>query len=345
LDFHRNTAPNWDYSKTETYSTYVYVNETDRLLRTLDVSQPQFLYFAWQSTHLSPSGGQAPKKFLQQYSHIKNPKRRMQAAMSAALDEGVGNVIALLKKYGMWNNTILAFSADNGGEISAMGLNWPLRGGKHTLFEGGVRLLGFVNSPLIQGGHRSATLMHGVDWYPTFVRLASGSFDKSQYPFLDGYDQWDSIVDFVNNPSPRKEILHNIDPLAKSGQYDQAGIRVGDWKLLTGNPCGWTSKSHGEMCGWVPSPDKGQPIPSPPISNTVMLFNITDDPHEKNDVSGAHPLIVKQLLARIAVYRQTMVPPYQSQVNMNDPGADPRKSGGVYTPWADKGPVPPPNLE
>jgi arylsulfatase B/arylsulfatase I/J len=266
----------------------------------------------------------------------------MQAAMAAALDEGVGNVVALLKKYNFWNNTILAFSSDNGGEVGAMGLNWPLRGGKHTLFEGGVRLLGFVNSPLIKGGHRSGALMHGVDWYPTFVRLASGSFDNSKYPFLDGFDQWDSIVDFANNPSPRKEILHNIDPLAKAGQYDQAAIRVGDWKLLTGNPCGWTPQHHGADCGWIPSPEKGKPIASPPISNTVMLFNITEDPYEKNDVSGKHPAVVNQLLTKLAAYKQGMVPPYQSQVNMNDPKADPRLHGNVYTPWADQqGPVPP----
>ena len=89
------------------------------------------------------------------------------------------------------NRSFSAFT-DNGGSYAdgGGGKNNPLRGGKSSLFEGGIRVPTFIVSPHIQGGTTNENLMHMSDWFPTLCNLAGvkpNGFD------LDGYDVWETI--------------------------------------------------------------------------------------------------------------------------------------------------------
>ena len=95
------------------------------------------------------------------------------------------------------NNVILIYrlpTIDNGANPKVGGSNWPLKGTKSTLWEGCVRAVGFVHSPLFdfrETGYISKELMHVTDWFPTILNLAGGTLIESDN--LDGVDQWESL--------------------------------------------------------------------------------------------------------------------------------------------------------
>ena len=308
------------------YSTFLFTEQAVKVISAHDVEKPLFLFLAYQAVH-GPL--QVPHSYTEQYLDIKDKARRTYAGMVSCMDEGIGNVTAALQKRGLWNNTVLIFSTDNGGQIHTGGNNWPLRGWKASLWEGGVRGIGFVHSPLLEKPSRISTeMVHVSDWFPTLVSLAGGSVDGIP---LDGYNMWDTIS--IGKPSPRNEILHNIDPMDTTWNfpYDhykfcrQAAIRVGDWKLLKGCP------GNGS---WVPPPEISSSIQFPATytdnENSTFLFNIREDPQERTELSAQFPEIVSMLLTKLEEYNATSVP---VRYPPPDPASKPELFGYVWTPW------------
>ncbi|KAH9369668.1 hypothetical protein HPB48_007635 [Haemaphysalis longicornis] len=233
LDFWYNTKPL--RNETGRYSTTVFTQEAKRLIKERDSSKPFFLYLS----HQAPHGGievplVAPIENIEKFPYIGEKNRTIYAGMMDALDESVGDVIEALQEEHMLENCVLVFSSDNGGipwgEHASRGFNWPLRGAKGTLWEGATRAAAFLWSPLVSRSRRvSHQLMHVVDWLPTLYRAAGG--DPSKMKGLDGHDMWLHLC--ADLPSPRTELLYNIDPVAHT-----SALRYRDYKLVLGTSAG-----------------------------------------------------------------------------------------------------------
>ena len=100
-------------------------------------ARPFFLYLAYNAPH-TPM--QASEKYLSRFGSIQDPKRRTYAAMVSAVDDGVGRLLAELRKEGLEENTLVFYLSDNGGASSNGSNNAPLRGMKGSPWEGGIRV-------------------------------------------------------------------------------------------------------------------------------------------------------------------------------------------------------------
>jgi len=268
LDWFRNNEP----VKEKGYTTQLIGSDAVKLIENHDTTKPLYLYLAFNAPH---TPYQAPKDYIDRYSNIEDPTRRIYAGMISCLDDEIGHVVAALDRKQMRQNTLIIFHSDNGGTRNAMfaGVmadmskikipcdNGPYREGKGTLYEGATRVCALANWPgQIKPGNVEG-LIHAVDFYPTLAKLAGASTEKCKAP-LDGVNVWDTIASSA--PSPRTEIVYNIEPY-------RAAIRQGNWKLV------WRSL----------------------IPTSVELFDLSKDVSETQNVADQHPEQVAELEKRL----------------------------------------------
>jgi len=265
------------------FDNILFADEAVRVIDAQDTSKPLFLYLAFTSPH---TPFQAPQDYLDRNSHIADETRRNYAAMISVMDDGVGRVVEALDKRGMRDNTIIVFHSDNGGVVDSFYAgesavkgklpadNGPYREGKGTTYEGGTRVVGFINWPGHIAPGVAEGMMHVVDMYPTLAALAGARLGKNKP--LDGLDMWPMLGE--GKPSPRTEVVYNIEPMA-------AGLRQGDMKLV------WKTT----------------------LPPSVELFDISKDVSEKTNLSAQSPETVEKLQARVIELATQMAPPYIMQ--------------------------------
>ncbi|MBW8884031.1 MAG: arylsulfatase [Planctomycetia bacterium] len=287
FDWHRNDR----VCRNEGYTTKLLGDEAVRLIEQQDGNRPFFLYVPFNAPH-APL--QALPDYLDKYQSIADQKRRTYAAMVSCVDDQVGRIVAALERRGLAGNTLIAFSSDNGGPLNLGATNGPLRAGKGTLYEGGVRVCAFANWPgQIAPGTVVTQSLHIVDWYPTLLNLAG--VPLAQKLPLDGRDAWPTIA--AGKPTPHDEILHNTTP-------GNGAIRVGDWKLVLNG-------SRGEDGSEALAQPDNQPRKNKKKNGveSIELFNIAEDPNEKTNLAAQQPDKAQDLLARLNTYGGAAVPP------------------------------------
>ncbi|GFT97981.1 arylsulfatase B [Nephila pilipes] len=346
LDLHQNMKTvTEDLGK---YSTFLFADQATNIIQNHNTSKPLFLYVAYQAVHSANLYAplQAPDEYVKRFLHIKDKSRRIFAAMVSAMDDSVQKIVATLKVKKMLQDSIIIFTTDNGGPAAGFNdnaaSNWPLRGVKATLWEGGVRGLSFIYSPLLKYTSRvSMDLMHITDWLPTLYRAAGG--DVLSLGKLDGCDMWDTLS--LKKPSPRSEVLLNIDPINRV-----SALRVGHFKLIQGTVYGgkwdgWYGPSGRENTSMHDLFDfklPGAEIECKPKSDNASsnckpaikpcLFDVVEDPCEYYNLADDHPQIVEMLLNKLSKYNATAVLPGNKPM---DPRSNPKYHNYQWINWMD----------
>uniref|UniRef100_A0A915EM00 Sulfatase N-terminal domain-containing protein n=1 Tax=Ditylenchus dipsaci TaxID=166011 RepID=A0A915EM00_9BILA len=263
-----------DFSKNGIYSTHLFTEEAMQTISTHQQSykpNPFFLYLAFQSVH-SPL--QAPAYYRNKcLALFHNPKRLTYCAILTAMDEAIGRVVEHLKRLKIYRNTIIIFSSDNGGDAMYGASNYPLRGQKNTLWEGGTKTNTFVHFPrLITKFSYRYDLFHVVDWYSTILSMAG--LDVQSYG--DGINQWPMIINNGKQVLRRNQFIYNVNtPLSAIRKYDFKLIYETKTPLLMNSQAG-----------------------------RARLFNLAKDPYESQDINRQHPALVRQLIDRLQQYHR-----------------------------------------
>jgi arylsulfatase A-like enzyme len=262
-------------------SDYLTDKLTDAAIQFIDSAgqQPFFLLLAHHAPH-TPI--EAPTKLVEQFQAKLRPEMKHQhpayAAMMKCLDDNVGRVLDHLSSRGLSNKTIVVFTSDNGGYIGVdrrsgyntpCTSNAPLRSGKGSLYEGGIRVSLIIRYPAAKAGERSQPVLT-EDLFFTLL-AAAGVSPGANHP-ADGIDL-SALLRDANAVVPRGTWFWHY-PHYYETTTPVSAIRVGDWKLLE-----YFEDGHRE------------------------LFNLKEDPHEMQDIAAAQPTETESLAKHLANWR------------------------------------------
>lgn len=256
---------------------------TDRLadeaVRFIDASKdrPFFLYFPHYGVH-TPL--QAKPDLVEKYRRKIKPGMKhanaLYAAMIESVDDSVGRVMARLKDLGLDKNTIIVFTSDNGGLMNST-TNQPLRVGKGSAFEGGVRVPALVKWPGVTApGSVCDEPVITPDFYPTLLQIAGVPGEAKHNAGVDGK----SLVKLLRDPQARVDrdtIYWHYPHYHPGGATPYGAVRARDWKLIE-----FFEDMH------------------------VELYNLKDDIGEQNDMAGKMPEKANELRDKLHAWRQAV---------------------------------------
>lgn len=260
-------------------------------------SEPWFLYLAFNAVHTPMH---ATDDRLAKFASIADQKRRTHNAMLLAMDEAIGRVRKKLKNTGLEQNTLVFFIADNGGPVMPgttmnASRNEPLRGGKRTTLEGGIRVPFLVSWP--------GRLKPGVYVQPaiqldlTATALTAAGVDIKPEWRLEGVN----LLPFLNG---EKDGAPHDALYWRFGQ--QMAIRAGDYKLVRydGNADTLTGV-------------RNQPV------SAAKLYNLAADLSETKDLAAAMPEKVKELQSKWDEWNAANLNPRWGSAHTDNDGAEP----------------------
>ena len=253
---------------------------TDEALRLIDeaAGRPFFLNLWYHNPHTPIEGKpELTTKYQQRLKPGLNHQNADYAAMIETLDENVGRLMAHLEKNGLAARTLFVFTSDNGGYVNQykgrqVTSNAPLRSGKGSLYEGGVRVPLIASWPGV--AVRGAVIDQPVismDLFRTFAEAAGVKGETG----VDGL----SLLPLLRNPQTRleRESLYFHYPHYYPTTSPVSAVREGDWKLLE-----YFEDLH------------------------IELYHLREDPGEKNDLAGSQPAQASRLRTRLHEWRRAV---------------------------------------
>jgi arylsulfatase A-like enzyme len=249
---------------------------TDEALKILErhKDQPLYLQLWYHSVHTPIEGKpDIAERYQKKIKSGMNHRNAHYAAMVESLDQNVGRVLAKLDELGLADNTVVVFSSDNGGFINpwqgeAVTNNAPLRSGKGSLYEGGVRVPTIIRWPgVTPAGGVSDTPVCSTDFFPTLLSVTG--LDSSVR--TDGVN----LAPLLRNPAAKltREALYFHYPHYYATTTPVSSVRVGDWKLMEYYEDG-----------------------------RLELYNLAEDPGEAHDLAKARPADASNLQKRLHLW-------------------------------------------
>jgi len=243
-------------------------------------SKPFFLNFWLYNVHTPLQAKEDKvKKYTALVDSTKLQMNPVYAAMVEHVDDAVGKLVAKLKSLGLYDNTIIIFTSDNGGLISngprKVTNNSPLRLGKGHIYEGGVRVPVFIKQVnQAAAGAVNHTPVISNDYLPTLVDILQLPVEKAVKEGFDGV----SLKPLLQvNPKTlkRKSIYWHYPHYHTEGATPYSAVRYGDWKLL-----------HIIE------------------TNTYELYNLKKDIGETNNLAASNPKMLKKLISDLEKWKK-----------------------------------------
>jgi arylsulfatase A-like enzyme len=230
----------------------------------------------------------AKRTLIEKYARLVNPKDEQRcptyAAMIESMDDAVGTLMDELKRLGIAENTIIVFASDNGGNMYDLvegerpTSNRPLRGGKATMYEGGVRTPAIMVWPgHVQPASRSDAIVQSMDYYPTLLEMLG--IEPSEGQVFDGI----SLLPALRGEELQRDGIFTYfphNPPVPDWIPPSISVHRDDWKLIR--------IFHGGEAN----------------SHRYKLFHLRDDIGEQQEIAREHPDKVRELDALIEGHLQ-----------------------------------------
>ncbi|MDA0587110.1 MAG: sulfatase [Planctomycetota bacterium] len=288
----------------ESGSRYATDYLTDQAVDFIERSKdkPFFLYFAYHTPHTPIEGREdLVAEFRAKVREDATHKNPVYAAMVKSLDMSVGRVLQQLEKSGVADRTLVVFTSDNGGLTQRYGKhdgfteNLPLRRGKGSAYEGGVRVPTIVYLPGVsKPGSDCDEPVCTIDWYPTLLELTGSKGDSTHNSSVDGA----SIAGLIRDPQARLErnLYWHYPHYHAGGDGPYSAVRSGDWRLIE-----FHEDRH------------------------LELYNLRQDLGERQNLAASHPKEASTLLADLRSWRKRV----GAQMPTPNPDFDAKKATEV----------------
>ncbi|HEX7379264.1 MAG TPA: sulfatase [Pirellulales bacterium] len=272
---------------------YLTDRETDEACRFMEEhrDRPFLLYMPRYCVH-TPL--QAKPPLIERYRQKITPGMRQTnatyAAMIHSLDESVGRLLAKLDELNLADHTVVCFTSDNGGLIGGekrrVTSNAPLRAGKGSAYEGGVRVPLMIHWPgVTTPGSACGEPVIGIDYFPTFLEMAGLAVAPDDGHALDGVSLAPLLKD-AHAALGREAIFWHYPHYHPGGATPYSAIRAGDYRLVE-----FYEDQH------------------------VELYNLRTDVGEAHDLAATQPERAAGLRRRLAAWR--------AEVGAQDPTPNP----------------------